>query len=267
MSVDVQGFRTAGIDLTDDLAKFRTASLAETVDRADLRRRVDRKYLIDLDTVRRVMSDLTGTHRALEIDGRRTTTYSTTYFDTDDLASCRAHIQGRRRRWKVRSRLYVEDQLCRVEVKTKDGRGATIKAASVSDPSRHGTLVAADLQFVTNSLQSSHPELVVGALRPTAEITYTRACLVDLDAGTRLTIDHHLTAVLDRGHAWISDGCAILETKGGATPGEADRLLLSSGIRPRSFSKYVATASLLDPRLADNDIRSLQGTYLHGLAS
>lgn len=267
MSVDGHGLRTADADLTDDLAAFRTASLAETVDRADLRRRVDRKYVIDLDTVRRVMSDLTGTHRALEIDGRRTTTYSTTYFDTEDLASCRAHIQGRRRRWKVRSRLYVEDQFCRVEVKTKDGRGATVKAASVSDPSRHGTLVDADLDFVTGSLRTSHPELDVRALQPSAEIAYIRACLVDLDAGTRVTIDQHLTCVLNRGYAWMSDGCAIVETKGGATPSEADRLLLRSGVRPRSFSKYVATASLLDHRLPDNDTRSLQGSYLHGLVS
>lgn len=267
MSADLQGPRAARFGMADDLEMFRTVSLAETVERADLSKRVDRKYLVDLDTVRRIMSELTETHHVLEVDGRRTTTYSTTYFDTDDLASCRAHIQRRRRRWKVRSRLYVEDQLCRVEVKTKDGRGQTVKTASVSQADRYGMLIDSDLRFVSDSLGSSHPELDVHALRPTAEISYTRACLVDVDAVTRVTIDQHLTSVLDHGHAWIDEDHAIVETKGGAIPSEADRLLLRSGVRPRSFSKYVATASLLHPRLADNDIRALRGTYLHGLAA
>ena len=216
MSIDLQGPRAALFGLSGDLEMFRTVTLAETVERADLSKRTDRKYLVDLETVRQLMSGLTETHQVLEIDGRRTTTYSTTYFDTHD---------------------------------------------------RYGTLVDSDLRFVSDSLGSSHPEVDVGALRPTAEITYTRACLVDVDAGTRVTIDRHLSSVLNEGHAWIDEGFAIVETKGGTSPGEADRRLLHSGVRPRSFSKYVATASLLHPLLPDNDIRSLQGTYLHRLAS
>ncbi len=265
MSIDLR-VPPVQFGLTDELEMFSTVSLAETVERADLSRRVDRKYLVDLDSVRQFMSDLAETHRVLEVDGRRTTTYSTTYFDTRDMASCRAHIQRRRRRWKVRSRMYVEDQLCRVEVKTKGGRGQTVKVASVSEPHRYGTLVDSDLRFVTDSLGSNYPELDIHALRPTAEITYIRACLVHVHPGTRVTIDRHVSSVLNHGRAWIDEDYAIVETKGGAILGEADRLLRRNGFRPRSFSKYVATASLLHPHLADNDIRALRGTYLHGLA-
>ncbi|WP_187271736.1 VTC domain-containing protein [Aeromicrobium terrae] len=251
------------VDRTDGLDAFDSVSLAETVDRADLSHRVDRKYLVPLGTVRDALPELATTHRVLEVAGRFSTTYSTTYFDTHDLASCRAHIQGRRRRWKVRSRLYVEDGLCRVEVKTRSSRGRTVKAVAPSESGRHGHLSGADREFVARTLEPDHPELDVDALRPTAEITYERSCLVDVDAGRRLTIDHRLSSVLAHGRAWVDDGFAVVETKGGAVPSEADRLLVRLGARPRSFSKYVATASLLYPDLADNDVRALRGWCLH----
>jgi hypothetical protein len=252
-----------GIDMTDVLRGFDQVSLEETVAGADLASRVDRKYLVDLTTLGRALAGLTKTHRILQIDGRRTTSYRTTYFDTPEYTSCRAHVQRRRRRWKVRSRLYVEDGLCRVEVKTKSGRGLTDKVASTSHVDRYGMLAGADLEFVQSALAESHPEIDVETLAPTAEISYRRACLVDTAAGTRVTIDAQLTSHLAHGHTWMDDGYAIVETKGGAIPGDADRLLLRLGAHPRSFSKYVATTSLLHPEIADNDVRSLRGTYLH----
>jgi len=43
----------------------------------------------------------------------------------------------------------------------------------------------------------------------------------------------------------------------------ADRILLAGGHRPQSFSKYVATASLLRSDLPSNDVRRLVGVALH----
>ena len=39
--------------------------------------------------------------------------------------------------------------------------------------------------------------------------------------------------------------------------------LLAAGARPRSFSKYVAAASLLRDDLPDNDVRRMHGRELH----
>jgi hypothetical protein len=55
----------------------------------------------------------------------------------------------------------------------------------------------------------------------------------------------------------------LVETKGGLRPGRADRLLGELGARPRSFSKYVAAASLIRDDLHDNDVRALYGRELH----
>ena len=245
------------------LHSFAPVSLTDVVDRADLATRVDRKYFVDLDTLGRLTESLTDSHRVLEVDGRRATSYATTYFDTPEFASCRAHIQRRRRRWKVRSRLYVEDDLCRVEVKTKSGRGETLKAALVSHADRYGILDDTDRDFVAHSLAHAHPEVDIADLAPRAEITYTRACLADLDNGTRLTIDWQLRSVLREGRVRADEAYAIVETKGGQVPAAADRILASFGAPPRSFSKYVATASLVHPDIADNDVRGLRGTQLH----
>ncbi|MBC7631699.1 polyphosphate polymerase domain-containing protein [Aeromicrobium sp.] len=249
--------------LSSALAAFRTLTLAETVERADLRTRVDRKYLVPVTTVDGILGELRATHQVLEVNGRLATTYRTTYFDTADFASCRTHIQGRRRRWKVRSRLYSEDQFCRVEVKTKDGRGFTVKAAKPTEPERYGTLTGHDEAFVADVLNDEQPDLDIAALVATSEITYVRAALVDVAAGTRLTIDTDLRCTLGGRRAWLDDDVAVVETKGGPTPSAVDRLLIRHGARERSFSKYVATASLLHPTIPDNDVRALRGTHLH----
>jgi len=74
---------------------------------AALTTRIDSKYVIDWDTLVGLLGVLSATHRALEIDGRRLFRYESIYFDSEDLTAFRAHLQRRRRRFKVRSRHYV----------------------------------------------------------------------------------------------------------------------------------------------------------------
>ncbi len=244
----------------DDVAPV---GLRELVEHAALMQRTDRKYIVDLDTVRTLIATLSQTQQVLEIDGRHSTMYRTLYFDTPDLQACRAHVQKRRRRWKARSRLYVEDQLCRIEVKTKDNRGGTDKVMAPSHPDRYGLLIGEERDFVISHLAAQHPELDVPALVPSAEISYTRATLANLEAGTRVTIDWNLHCRLEPGDVWLDPGYALVETKGPSTASEADRVLNSLGTRPRSFSKYVAAASIMHANVADNDFRVLRGRILH----
>jgi VTC domain-containing protein len=179
------------------------------------------------------------------------------------LYSMRSHVQRRRRRWKVRQRWYVEDDLCRIEVKTKNGRGETVKATGPSSVQEYGRLGDDDLAFVESVLASGHPELRIDELVPCAEVTYVRATLADLAAGTRVTIDWGLEATLQGGSAWIDDQYVLIETKGGVVPARADRVLTRLGGRQRSFSKSVAATSLVRNDIPDNDVRSLRGTSLH----
>ncbi|MGI9085320.1 MAG: VTC domain-containing protein [Aeromicrobium sp.] len=244
---------------------LRPVGLEELVEHAALMHRTDRKYIAPLDTVCTLVTDLADTHRVLEIKDRRYTTYRTLYFDTDGFEAARSHVQKRRRRWKVRSRLYVEDGLCRIEVKTKDNRGETQKVMGMSDPARYGLLADEEADFVAFHL-SGHPEVRVPELVPAAEVCYTRATLSDIGAGTRVTIDWKLVCHLETGDVWMDDSYALIETKGPSTPGVADRALTHLGVHPRSFSKYVAAASTMTTGIADNDVRSLHGRVLHNRA-
>jgi hypothetical protein len=200
----------------------------------------------------------------LSIEGRRSTSYRSTYFDTADLASARAHVQQRRRRWKARSRLYVEDELCRIEVKARDGRGVTAKTVSDADAAGYGVLDTVGAEFVRSTLASHGLTADVVSLRPTMEVAYRRTTLADTtDEQCRLTVDWKVECTLDGERVWLDHDYVLVETKGGLRPGTADRLLSGLGARPRSFSKYVAAASLIRDDLPDNDVRRLHGRQLH----
>ncbi|MEU3862448.1 VTC domain-containing protein [Streptomyces sp. NPDC028722] len=239
------------------LSALRGATLAEVDAVAALQHRTDRKYLLPLDRARLLVDRLADSHHVLDLAGRRTTSYLSTYFDTEQLGAWRAHVQRRRRRWKVRTRLYAEDGLCRVEVKTKDGRGATVKHALRVPAHAYGRLDGCAAGFVDEVLRQSDIPVTTAALAPAAEVRYVRAALADLEHGTRVTLDglltcHHgdRTAALDPGHV-------LVETKGGTRAAPADRLLLRLGARPVSVSKYIIGRALLTPGLPDNDIRRL----------
>ncbi|MFD5816502.1 polyphosphate polymerase domain-containing protein [Streptomyces sp. NPDC127038] len=236
------------------------ATLAEVDAAAGLQHRTDRKYLVPVGLARRLVEQLADSHRVLDLGGRRTTSYRSTYFDTPRLAAWHAHVQGRRRRWKVRTRLYAEDGLCRVEVKTKDGRGATVKHAQRASAARYGRLDEEAAAFVDRVLTGSAIPVRAADLVATTEIRYLRAALADLHHGTRVTLDGVLTCHRDDRSAALDPDFVLVETKGGVRPAPADRMLLGLGVRPVSLSKYLVGQSLLTPGLPDNDVRRIART-------
>ena len=179
--------------------------------------------------------------------------------------ACRDHVQRRRRRWKVRSRLYVEDRLCRVEVKTRDGRGVTVKTVADSTPLRHGRLDGPEGDFVATTLDAAGLPLDVRALRPTMEVDYRRSTLADTGRGSGSPSTVAWSAGTGADACRLDDGFVLIETKGAARPSDADRVLGTLGARPRSFSKYASAASLLRADIADNDVRRLCGRELHAV--
>ncbi len=247
------------------LAELAPVDLPTVMTVAPLARRVDRKYLVPTDDAARLVAALAESHRVLQIRGRRETTYRSTYLDTDDLLLCRAHLQGRRLRWKARSRLYVEDAVCRFEVKVRGARGETVKHAVDLAPDAYGRCGAVERAFIADALGERHA--AVGDLRPVLEIGYTRATLVDLGEGSRLTIDHGVLGrptltgapVLGAGAVSIDRDRVVIETKSGLRPGLGDRLLGEMGHRPLALSKYATSAALLADEVPDNSVRRLVG--------
>lgn len=245
------------------LGGYRPVDLDTVLNRAELLERTDRKYVVRRETARELIGLLVGSHHVLTVNGRNTTTYRTRYLDTEDLLCVRDHIQRRRRRFKARSRLYVEDGLCRFEVKTKDHRGGTVKVQATVEPDRFGAFGQPEATFLASALDDAavpHP----GALKGSIEMTYRRTTLVDLDAGSRVTFDSQLVATDGSGRrVRLDPGYVLVETKSPASGSIADGVLRGLEQRPRSFSKYAATAALLDDSIPANDFHRLTGSALH----
>ncbi|MFI7539994.1 polyphosphate polymerase domain-containing protein [Actinoplanes sp. NPDC049599] len=102
-------------------------SLAELVQEAELLTRVDRKYLVPRTDLPAVLAGLPAGTRVLEINGRRDFAYRSAYFDTPALHSYLAAARGRRHRFKLRIRSYLDSDLHFFEVKTRGIRGTTTK--------------------------------------------------------------------------------------------------------------------------------------------
>ncbi|QDP95969.1 VTC domain-containing protein [Microlunatus elymi] len=102
-------------------------TLAEVQATAELQQRIDRKYLLPVQRFDHWLHLLDGSVQVLQIAGRRTFGYESTYFDTADLLTFRQHRQGRRRRFKIRTRTYTDTDECVFEVKLEGRRDTTVK--------------------------------------------------------------------------------------------------------------------------------------------
>jgi VTC domain len=240
--------------------------LKELNELAELQTRVDRKYFVPADVFRRMISELRGELRVLDMDGKRTFGYESVYFDTPDLATYRAHVQRRRLRFKARTRTYTDSGLCMFEVKLTGARGETVKER-VPHPEQHrAELTESALEHLRTTLcQAYHQDLPAG-MQPTLVTTYRRTTFVSRTGEARLTCDSGLRC-LDLEHEVRDTGTHVLvESKSGGQGGSAaDRILRELGVRPASVSKYCVAVAALHPELPSNPWRQTLRRYFEPL--
>lgn len=235
-------------------------SLQELQDTAALRTRVDRKYVVDWSTLARVLRAVGETHQSLQIEGQRTFRYESVYFDSPELAAFRAHMQQRRRRYKVRSRHYVDSGLQTFEVKLKGRRGETIKHQLPYDDHDLTQVTARAREFLTDRLGEAYPRLEVPELAPVLSNRYQRMTLAA--GGERMTVDFDLHyADADSDVVGLDPGHVIIESKCERGLGAADRELRRLGVRPVTCSKYCVGVGLLRDDVKVNDLRWLLSRY------
>ena len=237
-------------------------SLAELEASAGLLTRTDRKYIIGWDLLEATIDALGPISTVLEIDGRRTFAYRSRYFDSPSLEAFRAHVQGRRKRYKCRVRHYVDSDDYVYEVKLKGRRGQTVKHRLACPPGARDASPEEPLRaFAAGCVGDAYGQSV-GRLCPTLDTHYRRLTLVARDGGERVTIDYGVGFDDGRGgYARLDDGYVILETKGAGSMSRADRVLRGLGARPVECSKYCVGISLLREDAHAAELRPLLRRY------
>lgn len=120
----------------DPIARLDPVTLDDLVAEASLLARVDRKYVVPRTSLDAVLEALDPRTRVLEIAGARDFAYESVYFDTPDLLSFRMAAQPRRRRFKLRTRSYLDTGSSYLEIKTRGARGTTVKERDEYDTAR-----------------------------------------------------------------------------------------------------------------------------------
>ncbi|SEP23251.1 polyphosphate polymerase domain-containing protein [Trujillonella endophytica] len=228
-------------------AALAPVGLEELVARAARQTRIDRKYVLPLAAADRLVAELgrTGGARVLDSAGARDFGYASLYLDTPDLAGYHLAARGRRRRFKVRRRTYLDSGDAYVEVKTRGARGTTVKQRVPDDGDAAGFVEAALAAAGHGAVRSHH-------LSPVLHTAYRRTTLLLPATDDRVTVDTELTWWLPGAAALTLPGLAVVETKTGSGVSAADRLLWRSGHRPARVSKYGTGLAALRGDLPDN---------------
>jgi len=231
------------------LRRFTPISLTQMRNVA-LLRRVDTKYVLSEAQLYQALTRLTADYDVLEIEGRRLHRYRTLYFDTPDFALYRQHHDGRRDRYKVRSRVYVDSGRAFLEVKHKTNKNVTVKSR-LQTPE-----VVTQLDAQTDGFLHTHFPRATEALEPQLRNSFYRITLVSKHSIERLTLDIDLSFQAGGMHASLP-GVAIAEVKQEAFSLRSEFVgqMRALGVRSMSFSKYCIGVSLLYDQVKRNNFK------------
>ncbi len=228
---------------------------------ASLLTRVDRKYVVPVETFTSLGEMLDERWHVLEIANEQQFGYVSVYFDTPDLITYRAHLQGRRLRFKVRVRSYVDSGDRVLEVKRKGLRDRTEKERREHVSPLDTELGEEGRAFVSESLAEYGIRVDVRDLRPVLVTTHRRACLVSLDDRARLTIDADVSCGWNQAGTRLRPGHVILESKVEGPSSTVDTVLRQMGIRPVKISKYCVGVASLGGSVPSNPWRRTINAY------
>lgn len=223
----------------NDWQQFNAISLDDLNDGSAMLTRLDNKYLVHQGVLHLALHEFSKHFDILEINKNRLFTYESCYFDDVNLRCYFDHHQGRRQRIKIRTRKYVESNLCFVEIKLKNSRGITVKRRLAYPMEQFGELNAEALAYIHEQHHELYGKGFSNKLTPTLNMSYERATLVAKQGGERITIDRQIR-FNHQSHTYATnDNIVVIETKSANGNGIADMLLRKLHQHPSNkCSKY-----------------------------
>ena len=212
--------------------RFSSITLDEMNAIAALQTRVDRKYIVTSELCNALFETIKINGQILTVKEKRSMGYQSVYFDTPDLDLYKDAAYKRRPRFKARTRFYHSTGIAMLGVKTKDGRGKTVKLRTPYDANSLYELTESGKTFIEEATKSpgSSERLI-----PTLTSQYQRTTIVDHNTSTRMTCDEYLICSDWENQSTTFPYC-ILETKSSVQPSPFDIWLWEHGFRPQRIS-------------------------------
>lgn len=240
-------------ELVEAINKLSPISLKE-MDRVKLQNRTDTKFVFNATVLPQIITDIAPFYSILEIKNKRTNSYKTLYYDTQDLRSYIKHHNGKGNRIKVRFREYIESKICFLEVKFKNNKKRTIKARTQVEKIEEELSIISKQFVLNNSYSFFENEEIVPALWN----SFTRLTLVHKTVNERLTIDLNLGfKSFETNNEKNIPHIIIAEVKQEKASGNSDfiKSVRSHHIRESSMSKYCIGTALLNKNLKQNNFK------------
>ncbi|MBP8066849.1 MAG: polyphosphate polymerase domain-containing protein [Flavobacterium sp.] len=234
-------------NFTSRLAALKPVSIAE-IENVALLNRVDRKFVLTEDELESIIPCLIDHYYILEINDIRIFSYENNYFDTPDLQFFRDHHNGYVNRIKVRTRKYVETDMCFFEIKKKE---------KVERTNKHRESVPemfSDIDEERINMIQYYSNKNIKEIHLVLKNNFHRVTLVNNSFTERVTIDMDLHFINDKKDVDFGR-IAIIEIKQdkGSTTSPLTMFLKQNTIRKQSISKYIYGVISLNESVKKNN--------------
>jgi len=240
--------------------QFEKISLEDLNAHAPLMNRRDSKYLLSTNQLKGFLTSVEGAFQILEINGCHQFNYCTHYLDTPNHDFYIDHNKGRRKRYKIRFREYVDSGLYYFEIKLKGVRGITHKYRKPVNllTFQRGVMTAELSSFVNEKLQLHYQRCLSDFLDLKLSVQYRRVTLVSKTGMERITIDNYIRFTNRAMDFKINPNIWIVEVKSETGFSDANKIMYRQKARPiPRFSKYCVGVSLTSDSSNVNRFRSV----------
>jgi hypothetical protein len=232
-------------ELNNILQKFDPITLDE-MDAVKLMDRMDTKYVFNISCLNSVLEKMSVHYKLLEVNGVRRCRYENLYYDTEDFRFYQQHHNGKKNRYKIRFRNYMDSSLHFFEVKFSSNKERTIKERIKVE------CISNNIEGKAETFLNKKTPFQSSALLPKLRIYYTRMTFVSKTGAERVTIDTLLEFVNNESRKAFPTLVIAEAKQGRSCRSPFSDVMRNMKIKEGSISKYCFGMIQLYPHLKKN---------------
>ncbi len=234
------------IDQVKNKLQFLDPISLDELNECKLLNRIDTKYICNIKYLPQIIERAAKDYKIQTSGSERIFGYESLYFDTPEMKTYFDHHQGKRIRYKIRFRKYLDTGDAFLEVKKKKNYIRT-------DKRRNQFELSSSLDDQHKKFLSDHICVPDSGFYPTIWTLFDRITLAGKNHLERITIDTNIRFKNETKEICLPD-LSIIEVKRDKAEGISPfiQILRDLYIRPYGFSKYIMGNILLTPNLKHN---------------